>query len=131
MSKSSLPKDAAEAAAKGRRRFVCRINQGAFQMSLNVELYGIAEVIEGIEASGWELTHVTWFEDRRDHPSAFCIFKRSAPPVPQQYAAAPQFVQQPYPAQPYPQQQPPAVPMHGQPPAPGPGPTSWGQPPRR
>ena len=50
MSKGSLPKEAAQAFAQGRRRFVCRINQGAFQMSFSSPLYGIAEVIEGIEA---------------------------------------------------------------------------------
>jgi hypothetical protein len=119
MSKSSLPREAADAAAKGQGVFVCRINQGFFQMSGNTSLYGIAEVIDGIQKAGWRLDQVTWFEDRRDHPSAFCIFQRAGvPPMPPQ----PQYAQQPYPQQPMPPQGPPPG---GYPPPPTT--TSWGR----
>ena len=118
MSKGGLPDDAAKALAAGRRRFVCRINQGAFQMSVSGPLYGVAEVIENIEAVGWELDQVAWSEDRRDHPSAFCVFKRAQPMLPPGYPP-PQYAAQPYP----PQAPPPGYP--------GPAQTSWGQAPQR
>ncbi|GAA5010439.1 hypothetical protein GCM10025734_54270 [Kitasatospora paranensis] len=115
MSKGSLPDDARKAFVQGRRRFVCRINQGAFQMSFSMPLYGIAEVIEGIEAAGWVLDQVAWTEDRRDHPSAMCVFRRADLPPPG-YFAGPQYAAQSQPPQ--------AAPAAGS----FPVPPSWGQP---
>ena len=107
MSKSSLPKEAADALRQGQNVFICRINQGVFQTSGNTALYGIAEVIDGIQKAGWVLDKVSWVEDRRDHPSAFCIFQRHQQ---QPVMPPPQYAQQPMPPQPWPQQVPPQQP---------------------
>ena len=99
MSKRGLPNDAADALRAGKRRFVCRINQGTFQMSGNTTLDDIADVIANIEATGWVLDHVSWPMDHRDHPSAFCIFRPGQPMMPPPAAAYQP--QQQYPPQPY------------------------------
>lgn len=119
MSKSSLPKDAQKAFAEGRRLFLCRINQGAFQTSFSTPLYGIAEVIEGIEAAGWVLDRMSWSQDHRDHPSAFCLFRRPVMPQP----PMPPMPQQQYGQPPMPPGAQPGFPPPPQPPTT----TSWGR----
>ncbi|MEY9837429.1 hypothetical protein [Streptacidiphilus sp. EB103A] len=105
MSKSSLPEDAAKALRDGNNVFVCRINQGVFQMSGNTALYGIAEVMDKIQRAGWVLDKVSWVEDRRDHPSAFCVFQRAQqqpvmPPPQYAHGTVPQQQWQPQPPAP-------------------------------
>jgi hypothetical protein len=81
--------EAQRAVDEGRTVFVCRINQGATQIDMSGSLSGIAEQIEAIENLGWQLDQCTFAQDKKDHTSAFLIFRwrRPVKPAPQFGAA--------------------------------------------
>jgi hypothetical protein len=74
--------EAQRAVDEGRTVFVCRINQGVTQIDWSGSLSGVAEQIEAIEKLGWQLDQCTFAQDKKDHTSAFLIFRRRHPVKP-------------------------------------------------
>jgi hypothetical protein len=72
----SIEADAAKAYAEGRWIFAARLNTPTFSFSQSGPVPGWAEMIEGVERSGWALSEFTVAHDDKSRPAAYTVFRR-------------------------------------------------------
>jgi hypothetical protein len=69
--------DATRAIQEGRTVFVYRYNVPFSSSSFSGSVSGVAEVIETIEAKGWALTQMAYYERQSSNGTALMLFRRS------------------------------------------------------
>jgi hypothetical protein len=71
-----LASEAKRAIEEGRTVFAPMLNIPITQSNSIGSIAGWAEMIEGIEACGWQLTHWSVTQDAKGRPQAYPLFRR-------------------------------------------------------
>ncbi len=75
---NALSEEAARALAEGRTVFAPMLNTPMTHHTMSGSVAGWAEMIEAIEAEGWELEHWSVAADDKGRPQAYPLFRRAA-----------------------------------------------------
>jgi len=74
-----VAEEAGRAIAEGRTVFVPRLNTPATQHTMSGSIAGWAEMIESIEAQGWQMVDWSVVQDKNGKPEAYPLFRRRQP----------------------------------------------------
>ncbi|MEV0070945.1 hypothetical protein [Amycolatopsis sp. NPDC050768] len=72
----ALTKEAGRAIAEGRTVFTPRLNTPMMHHTMSGSIAGWAEMIEAVEAQGWQLVEWSVTQDKNGRPEAYPLFRR-------------------------------------------------------